>query len=104
MTPHQLRLNLSFNQSKKEYEMHDATETIRRERVEQINTNPGEREVLEEQHGQVWDTDAVCKEFEVLGFAAPLVVVRRRSDGKKGSLMFQHHPRYYFNWQEYNNE
>jgi hypothetical protein len=27
---------------------------------------------------------------------APFVVVRRRSDGQEGSLMFQHWPRYYF--------
>jgi hypothetical protein len=30
------------------------------------------------------------------GFKAPLVVVRRKSDGKKGSLEFQHQPRFYF--------
>jgi hypothetical protein len=30
--------------------------------------------------------------FEVIGFMAPLDVVRRRSDGVKGGLMFQHHP------------
>jgi hypothetical protein len=32
----------------------------------------------------------------VVGFTAPYVVVRRRSDGKKGSLEFQHDPRFYF--------
>jgi hypothetical protein len=31
-------------------------------------------------------------DFEVLGFAAPLVVVRRRSDNMDGSLYFQHNP------------
>ncbi len=30
---------------------------------------------------------------------APYVVVRRKSDGQKGSLEFQHHPRYYFRFQ-----
>ena len=35
-------------------------------------------------------------DFEVIGFAAPLVVVRRKSDGQKGSLMFQASPRFYF--------
>ena len=29
---------------------------------------------------------------------APLVVVRRKADGMKGSLEFQHHPRLYFKW------
>jgi hypothetical protein len=35
---------------------------------------------------------------EVLGFAAPFVVVRRRTDQKLGSLLFQHHPRLYFDF------
>jgi hypothetical protein len=30
------------------------------------------------------------------------VVVRRRSDGGKGSLEFQHQPRFYFNFQPHN--
>jgi hypothetical protein len=29
---------------------------------------------------------------------APFVVVRRKADGRKGSLEFQHHPRFYFNF------
>jgi hypothetical protein len=45
-----------------------------------------------------WDTDALRQEFEVLGFAAPFVVVRRKSDGQKGSLEFTHNPRVYFNF------
>jgi hypothetical protein len=49
---------------------------------------------------QRWDSDALRAEFEVLGFMAPFVVVRRKSDGKKGSLEFTHSPRFYFNWQE----
>jgi hypothetical protein len=32
----------------------------------------------------------------VIGFLAPFVVVRRKIDGVKGSLEFQHHPRFYF--------
>jgi hypothetical protein len=32
----------------------------------------------------------------VIGFAATLVVVRRRSDGQLGTLEFTHHPRAYF--------
>jgi hypothetical protein len=37
--------------------------------------------------------------FEVLGFMAPLVVVRRRSDGARGSLYFQHDPRFYYGFE-----
>ena len=78
--------------------MTDPTEPIRRERLAEINAQPGSREALEAQHGQVRTTAELSEEFEVLGFAAPLVVVRRKSDGKKGSLEFQHNPRLYFNW------
>ena len=48
--------------------------------------------------GQTWDTAALQRDFEVTGFAAPFVVVRRRSDGAVGSLEFTHSPRTYFGW------
>ena len=67
--------------------------------VAQINAQAGSREYLEAKHGQVWDTDQVREDFEVLGFMAPFVVVRRKSDGVRGSLMFQHDPRFYFSFQ-----
>jgi hypothetical protein len=41
----------------------------------------------------------LAEDFEVLGFLARLVVVRRKSDGAKGSLEFQHWPRFYFGFQ-----
>ena len=77
----------------------DPTEPIRRERLAEINAQPGSREALEGQHGQVWDTNELRRDFDVLGFAAPLVVVRRKSDGVRGSLEFQHSPRFYFSFQ-----
>lgn len=77
----------------------DPTESTRRERLAEINAEPGSKEVLEPQYGQVWDTQELGRDFEALGFMAPLVVVRRRSDGVRGSLEFQHSPRLYFNWQ-----
>lgn len=79
--------------------MNDPTETIRRERLTEINIVPGSREDLEAKYGQVWDTDQLMDEFQAIGFMAPLIVVHRRSDGVKGSLEFQHSPRFYFNWQ-----
>jgi hypothetical protein len=82
-----------------EITMSDPTEALRRERLVEINAEPGSREALEAQYGQVWDTSQLRADFEVLGFGAPLVVVRRRSDGVRGSLEFQHNPRLYFNWQ-----
>ena len=79
--------------------MSDPTEPIRRQRLAEINAEPGSREALEAQYGQVWDTRQLAVDFEVIGFMAPLVVVRRKSDGVKGSLEFQHNPRIYFNFQ-----
>ena len=78
--------------------MPDPTEPFRRQRLAEINSQPGSREALEAQHGQVWNTEELSRDFEVIGFMAPLVVVRRKSDGVKGSLEFQHSPRIYFNF------
>lgn len=77
----------------------DPTESIRRERLAEINAEPGSREALETQYRLVWDTNGLRQDFDVLGFMAPFVVVRRKSDGLRGSLEFQHNPRLYFNWQ-----
>ena len=77
----------------------DTTELLRQTLLVEINADPGERAILESRHGQVWDPQELARDFEVLGFAAPLVVVRRRQDGLRGSLEFQHQPRYYFGFQ-----
>jgi len=79
--------------------MTDPTEDIRREMLAEINAAPGSREHLEHEHGQIWDTAQLQKDFEVIGFMAPLIVVRRKSDGVKGSLMFRSSPRFYFGFE-----
>lgn len=81
--------------------MNDPTETIRRLQLAQINAEPGSRQVLEAERGQVWDTQELGQDFNVEGFMAPYVVVRRKSDRQRGSLMFQHDPRFYFGFQPY---
>ena len=78
--------------------MNDPTEGIRRILVEEINSNLAPRAALEAQYGQVWDTEELGKDFEVTGFMAPFVVVKRKADGVKGTLMFQHFPRFYFDF------
>ena len=79
----------------------DPTEDIRREMAESINANAVDsRAALEKNVGRTWTTEELVRDFEVLGFLAPFVVVKRRVDGKKGSLTFQHHPRYYFTFRE----
>ena len=76
--------------------MTDPTETIRRTMVQQINSDAGDRERLEALHGQVWDTAELQQDFEVLSFAAPLIVVREKKSGRMGSVYFQHSPRFYW--------
>lgn len=76
--------------------MSDETEPLHRARLAEINAQPGSREALEAQYGKVWTTQELSQDFEVVGFMAPLVVVRRKTDGAKGSLEFQHNPRFYW--------
>lgn len=78
----------------------DPTEEIRKRQVREINAKPGSREELEAKYGQVWDTKELGADFEVMGFMAPYTVVRRRADGVLGSMMFQHYPRFYFEFKE----
>lgn len=84
----------------------DATEGIRRSLVEGINGQVkssfevDERTRLESLHGQVWNTEEVSADFRITGFMAPFVDVTRKSDGKTGVLMFQHRPRFYFDFVE----
>lgn len=74
----------------------DETEAIRRAMLPEMPDHLIEAVARGE---QVWDTDALTKDFEVLGFMAPFVVVRRKSDGVRGTMKFTHDPRYYFGWQ-----
>ena len=80
---------------------YDPTENIRRSMVEQINSDPSPKSALESDYGRdnVWTTDELSERFEVIGFMAPFAMVREKSTGKKGSVMFQHSPRLYFNFE-----
>ena len=78
----------------------DPTEQARRALVVAVNAEGAGRRDLEARHGQVWSTSELASDFEVTGFAAPFVAVKRKSDDQVGSLMFQHHPRFYFSFQE----
>jgi hypothetical protein len=86
----------------------DGTALIRQELVIDVNSRPtaGDsvpkdeaRLALEAQHGQVWDTDELSRDYEVTGFAAPFVVARRKADGVRGTLTFQHYPRFYWGFE-----
>lgn len=80
--------------------MIDPTEEARRALVAEINVQAAERAALEARYGSVWNTQELARDFEVLEFAAPFAIVKRKADNKVGSVMFQHHPRYYFSFQE----
>ena len=79
---------------------HIELEAAQRARLREINTDPHSRAGLEQKYGQVWDSDELRRDFHVLSFAAPWVVVMRRADNRAGSLEFRHSPRLYFNFRE----
>lgn len=49
---------------------------------------------------QRWDTTEMQRDYEPIGFSAPFIVVRRRSDGQLGTLEFGGSPREYFDFVE----
>ena len=74
----------------------DPTEQARRDLIALM---PADLQARVEAGEQVWTTAQLTEEFSVEGFAAPFVVVRRKVDGVRGSLMFTHDPRYDFGWE-----
>ena len=91
--------------------MYDSTENARRARQAELNQECFRltkelkdvikvHDALRERYGKVWDSQGLRQDFEVLSFLAPFVVVKERKTGKKGTLEFQHLPRFYFSWQE----
>lgn len=77
----------------------DPTEGIRRKLTSIINAGALTKEQFAEHGIEALTTEEVAREYEITGFAAPLVAARRRSTGERGSLYFQHHPRLYFAWE-----
>jgi hypothetical protein len=67
---------------------------------EEPSEQEAERKRLQKIHGDVWNLQEVQESFTIHGFGAPFVAVTRKSDGIKGSLEFQHMPRFYFNFKE----
>lgn len=52
-----------------------------------------------DQNGQTWDTAELQRDYSVVGFLAPYVVVVRKSDNVRGVLQFTHNPRVYFGFE-----
>jgi hypothetical protein len=86
--------------------MNDPTEEIRRVLIPIINHQvrsddpESERKRLVEEYGRVWDPAELSQDFHVKGFLAPFVIVMEKTTGKTGSLLFQHTPRFYFQFEE----
>jgi len=76
--------------------MKDPTEAARRRMVE---TDAPARD-LAAHTGETWNAEELHRDFDVICFLAPFVLVRRKADGKTGALEFTHRPRVYFDWQE----
>ena len=77
--------------------MSDQTETIRRQQVAEINSDPG---CTSESRSKAWRR---IRHIRIAGSIqcawlsiAPYVFVQRKSDLTKGSMLFQHSPRFYF--------
>lgn len=80
--------------------MNDPTEEVRRGLCDVINAEPAGRKALERLYGKVYSTDEMREVFDVIGFLAPFVLVRRKVDNVQGCLTFQHDPRFYWGFQE----
>jgi len=74
----------------------DPTEDLRMMAAAELNAAAAERDVLEDRHGDVWSHEEMKRDFEIRSYLAPLVFVKRKSDGVEGTLQFQDMPRYYF--------
>ena len=73
--------------------MKDPTEELRRAMIECGQPARDMEEATEK-----WDTDQVRDLFIVHSFLAPFVFVTRKKDNVKGTLEFNHSPRWYFNF------
>ena len=60
------------------------------------------KEELELIYGEVLSTSEATQKYEFLAFCAPFVEVKRRADKQKGTIEFQHCPRFYFKFIEDN--
>lgn len=86
-----------------EIQKQEALNALRLEKLqarmrEYINDNPRSRAEIENSDGQVWNTQELAKDFTIVAFAAPLVVVKTKSNQELGSLLFQHQPRLYWDY------
>jgi hypothetical protein len=78
--------------------MNDPTAPIREAMIKAGTPHDDLWAELQAAKGQVWNTDEMLADFDVLQFQAPFVIVVRKSDNQLGSLEFTHRPRFYFSF------
>lgn len=71
-----------------------------RKRQPQTQPEPKTRHQLEAEHGQVWDTAQLAKDFVITAIIGNTVVVRRKADACVGTLRVQERPRLYYGFEE----
>lgn len=72
---------------------HDPTESARRA---MLAAGQPAADLAATPESERMTTAEMCAAYDVIGFAAPFVVVVRKADGVRGSLEFTHSPRFYF--------
>lgn len=78
--------------------MDNPPDALRRQRLAELGLVPGSRDALKAEHGQVWDSQELLKDFEVLECLGPYVAVRRRSDGQRGNVEADDDFRFFFSF------
>ena len=73
---------------------------LRAKMTTEINANAKSREVLAAEFGSVYNTNELMEHYEIISFAAPFVYGVDRATKKKGTLIFQHNPRFYHSFKE----
>lgn len=69
-------------------------------RRQRVSAETATRKALETKYGKVWNTEEPNEQFEQTGSMGLVILVRRRLDGRKGSMEFNHSPRFYFHFKE----
>jgi hypothetical protein len=81
--------------------IHDPTLKTRRRWNAQINDRVRSREELKDIWGEALNHLELRRRFNHFFFCNPVLVCRRKSDGQRGTLLFQWNPRFYFRWKPF---
>lgn len=82
--------------------VHNYDSTQSKQLINASTSSDDLRAKLAEKHGadNVFNTVEATDKFAFEAFMAPFALVKRKSDGARGTLEFTHSPRYYFDFKE----